>query len=217
MRCYSSVGKLKNSYDVVISGGGMVGFAMACSLGKSNHFTNKNILLVESSPPVKINADSYNIRVCALNSSSRSLLKELGAWRHIEQLRFGSVKKMQVWDACSDAAITFGKPDLSEDISYIVENYVVLDSLTVEAKKLKDQVDMVYGTKVVRYELPNTENDAAKIILDDGSEISTNLIIGADGYNSGLRRAMNSQYISYDYAKMAVVATLRLSEVICNV
>jgi len=37
--------------------------------------------------------------------------------------------------------------------------------------------------------------------------------IGADGFNSGLRKAMNSQYISYDYSKMAVVATVRLAEV----
>ena len=37
--------------------------------------------------------------------------------------------------------------------------------------------------------------------------------IGADGFNSGLRKAMNSQYISYDYAKMGVVATVEISEV----
>lgn len=37
--------------------------------------------------------------------------------------------------------------------------------------------------------------------------------IGADGYNSGLRQAMKTQYIMHDYNQMAVVATLRISEV----
>jgi len=41
--------------------------------------------------------------------------------------------------------------------------------------------------------------------------------IGADGFNSGLRKAMNSQYISYDYAKMGVVATVEISETESNV
>ena len=36
-RCYSTSGnKDANYYDIVISGGGMVGFAMACSLGNSH-------------------------------------------------------------------------------------------------------------------------------------------------------------------------------------
>lgn len=74
-------------YDVIISGGGMVGFAMACSLGKcylistllhkmkayystgkSSYLSNMKFLLVESSKPKKLDLDAgYNIRVCALN------------------------------------------------------------------------------------------------------------------------------------------------------
>jgi len=118
-----------------------------------------------------------------------------------------------VWDACSDAALTFGKPDLSEDIAYIVENDLVVDSLTREVKKLTGRVDIVYQTKVSQYNLPSSESSQAIVVLDNGSEISTELMIGADGFNSGLRKAMNSQYISYDYSKMAVVATVRLAEV----
>jgi len=214
---YYSSSSLGKHYDVVISGGGMIGFAMACSLGKNEHLSGKKILLVESSPPAAFKQDSYNPRVCALNPSTKSLLETLGAWEHVEQLRFGSIKKMQVWDACSDAAITFGKPDLSEDVAYIVENDLVLDSLTKEVKKLTDRVDVVYQTKILQYNLPSKESSQAGVVLDNGSEVSTDLIIGAEGYNSGLRKAMNSQYISYDYGKMGVVATVRLAETESNV
>lgn len=82
-----------------------------------------------------------------------------------------------MWDACSDAAITFGKPDLSENVAYIVENDLVLDSLTREAKKLTDQVDIIYQTKVVQYNLPTRENSLAQVVLDNGSTISTDLIV----------------------------------------
>ena len=121
-RSYSAI-SVGQHYDVVISGGGMIGFAMACSLGmplkikdscwlhkaynfigyvyewisgKNSHLSDKKILLVESSSPAVFKKDPYNLRVCALNPGSKSLLEAVGAWQHIEQLRFGSVKKMQV-------------------------------------------------------------------------------------------------------------------------
>jgi len=94
-RSYSAI-SVGQHYDVVISGGGMIGFAMACSLGKNSHLSDKKILLVESSSPAVFKKDPYNLRVCALNPGSKSLLEAVGAWQHIEQLRYGSVKKMQV-------------------------------------------------------------------------------------------------------------------------
>jgi len=37
--------------------------------------------------------------------------------------------------------------------------------------------------------------------------------VGADGYNSRVRSAINSTYINFNYDRTAVVATLQLSEV----
>lgn len=196
----------------------MVGFAMACSLGKSEYLANKRILLLESSTKPKApNLDSYSNRVCALNNVSKSLLSRLGGWDHIEKARYGSVRKMQVWDACSDATITFGKPDLSEEIAHVVENDLILSSITRETSKIASRLEVRYQTKITDYELPQEEEKPAQVILNDGTSLSADLIIGADGFNSGLRRAMKSQYISHDYEQMGVVATLRLSETEQNV
>ncbi|KAI9560575.1 hypothetical protein GHT06_011523 [Daphnia sinensis] len=203
-------------YDIIISGGGMVGFAMACSLGRNDRLKNKRILLLESSNYKELNLTAYNLRVCALNLNSKLLLESLGAWQHIVNARCSPVKKMQVWDACSDALITFGRADLSEEIAWIVENNVIQDSLMKELQH-KNQVDVQYQSKVIHYRLPNHADDAVQVTLENGSHFTTDLIIGADGYNSGLRQAMKTQYITHNYNQMAVVATLRISESTENV
>ncbi|KZS06471.1 ubiquinone biosynthesis monooxygenase COQ6, mitochondrial [Daphnia magna] len=203
-------------YDIIISGGGMVGFAMACSLGRNSCLKNKRILLLESSNYKELNLTAYNHRVCSLNLNSKLLLESLGAWQHIVNARYSPVKKMQVWDAGSDAVITFGRANLSEEIAWIVENDVIQDSLVKELHH-KNQVDVQYQSKVINYKLPKHADDAVHVTLEDGSHITTDLIIGADGYNSGLRQAMKTQYIMHDYNQMAVVATLRISESTENV
>lgn len=112
-------------YDIIISGGGMVGFAMACSLGnytcvfendklneerfetlylllflmsigRNSCLKNKRILLLESSNYKELNLTAYNHRVCSLNLNSKLLLESLGAWQHIVNARYSPVKKMQV-------------------------------------------------------------------------------------------------------------------------
>lgn len=58
-----------------------------------------------------------------------------------------------------------------------MENDLVLDSLTKEVKKLTDRVDVVYQTKILQYNLPSKESSQAGVVLDNGSEVSTDLIV----------------------------------------
>lgn len=113
-----------------------------------------------------------------------------------------------------------------------MENDLIQESLVKEVATC-DNVEVVYGSKAVNYELPKQIGNPAIVSLEDGRSKSAGLVvihvfiafdllysnpclsgqIGADGFNSGLRRAMNVQYISYDYKQMGVVATLQISEV----
>lgn len=67
----------KNEYfDVVISGGGMVGTSMALALGKDELFKDLKIALIESSDKNKYQLPmNYSNRVSALNKASVDLLK----------------------------------------------------------------------------------------------------------------------------------------------
>lgn len=119
----------------------------------------------------------------------------------------------QIWDSCSDAAISFGQQNLDDNLTYIVENDLVQESLMKEVAQCAN-VQVVYDSKVTDYKFPRELGDKATVTLEDGSIKSAGLVIGADGHNSGLRKAMNAQYFSYDYKQMGVVATLQISEVL---
>lgn len=43
---------------------------------------------------------------------------------------------LQVWDACSDALITFDKENFEDEMAYIVENDVVVAALTRQLDSL---------------------------------------------------------------------------------
>jgi len=109
---------------------------------------------------------------------------------------------------------------LSEELAFIVENDVVLDSLTLETETLGDQVKILYNSSVTNYQSSGSEwsDKPITVTLSDGTELTTDLVIGADGFRSGLRQSMKGQrYMTFDYEKMAIVATLLISENEANV
>ncbi|XP_043930657.1 ubiquinone biosynthesis monooxygenase COQ6, mitochondrial isoform X2 [Protopterus annectens] len=205
-------------YDVVISGGGMVGSSMACALGYDPNFCGKKILLLEAGHKknLDIMPDTYNNRVSSLTPGSATLLSSFGAWEHICQKRYRPFKRMQVWDACSDAMITFDKEGL-EDMGYVVENDLILTALTKQLDAIADRVKVLYRSRVVRYKWPSTYQEAdaspwVQIELADGHHLQTKLLIGADGPNSMVRKSGGIQTVQWNYDQSAVVATLHLSE-----
>ncbi|KAM9067373.1 ubiquinone biosynthesis monooxygenase COQ6, mitochondrial [Sarcophilus harrisii] len=213
-----SMGTEQAVYDVVVAGGGMVGTAMACALGHNIHFRDKKILLLEAGPnkvATKL-PETYSNRVSSITPGSATLLSSFGAWDHICNMRYKPFRRMQVWDACSEALIIFDKDDL-DDMGYIVENDVIMSALTKQLDAIPDQVEVVYRSKVISYTWPgpfcNTENSPwVQITLADGRQFQTKLLIGADGQNSGVRSAAGIQNVCWPYDQSAVVATLHLSE-----
>lgn len=97
---------------------------------------------------------------------------------------------------------------------------MVLDSLTLETETLGDQVKILYNSSVTNYQSSGSEwsDKPITVTLSDGTELTTDLVIGADGFRSGLRQSMKGQrYMTFDYEKMAIVATLLISENEANV
>ncbi|CAG10598.1 unnamed protein product, partial [Tetraodon nigroviridis] len=205
-------------YDVIISGGGMVGSAMACSLGMDPKMADKRILVLEAGNKKVMEEipDSYSTRISSISPGSATLLSSVGAWEHITGMRFKPYKRMQVWDACSDALITFDKENLQEEMAYIVENDVVVAALTKQLDTLSDNVQVKYRSKVVKYVWPMPHQADAvpwvKIKLASGDTLQTKLLIGADGPNSMVRKGLGIPTVKWNYDQSAVVAVLHLSE-----
>ncbi|XP_058126983.1 ubiquinone biosynthesis monooxygenase COQ6, mitochondrial [Anopheles ziemanni] len=198
-------------YDIIIVGGGMVGTALACALGKNSRLQDKRILLLEAAPGFKEpSAEQYSNRVSAISKGTYRLMQSIGAWEEIERTRVKPVLKMQVWDACSDALITFNYDDLSENISWIVENDVLLASVYRQLQSVPS-VEIRYASKLASCELIRDGAEKSTVQLASGERLCCDLLVGADGYNSLVRRQMGVHNFTLAYNQMGVVATLRLA------
>ncbi|XP_050404132.1 ubiquinone biosynthesis monooxygenase COQ6, mitochondrial [Patella vulgata] len=223
-RYISSTSSVPRDVDIVISGGGMVGAAMACALAHNEMFEKKKIILLEAAPDrgKYILPENYTNRTCALSPATVRLLESFGAWNEIKEMRYQPVKRMQVWDACSDALITFNNEDLNDDLAYIVENDVILAAIMNRLNAAGDNVEIHYSTSATSYKFPGEIDDEGNkeswltVNLSNGQSLRTDLLIGADGFRSSIREKSNFHTMNLDYKQMAVVATLHLSESVEN-
>jgi len=202
----------------------MVGGAMACALGSNKVMKNKKIVLLEAGKDKGTFTlpEAYSNRTCALSPATKHLLESFGAWQEIEALRCNPVLRMQVWESCSDAMISFNQDNMTESLSTMAENDIILAGIMHALSALGNRVEVRYNTKVEQFRLPGGQDeDDVKLpyvglTLNDGSELRTKLLIGADGFNSAVRQAAGFHTLTRDYKQTAVVATLVLGDDITN-
>ncbi|XP_068110463.1 ubiquinone biosynthesis monooxygenase COQ6, mitochondrial isoform X2 [Hyperolius riggenbachi] len=197
----------------------MWSFLVGAWLGQPWHvLLHKKILLMEAGHR-KVHdhlPDQFSNRVSSITPGSATLLASFGAWDDICAMRLKAYKRLQVWDACSDALITFDKEGL-EDMGYIIENDVITAALTKQLNAMSDRIEVLYRSRAVANRWPsaylnNEGSPWVQIEMADGRKLQTKLLIGADGQNSMVRSAAGINTIKWNYNHMAVVATLLLSE-----
>ncbi|MCQ8103232.1 FAD-dependent monooxygenase [Methylomonas sp. SURF-2] len=188
---------MKQEFDVVIVGGGMVGAAVACCLGGSG----LTVAIIEAQVPEAFSPDQpHDLRVSALSIASRNILDAVGAWRGIASKRYCPFKRMRVWEGMGDT--TFNSDDIrASELGYIVENRITQLALL---ERLADfaNVTLLMPGSIARIDYDGHQSE---VMLVDGRILQARLLVAADGGQSRVRQAVGLGVTSWDYNQHALV------------
>ena len=188
-------------YEIIIAGGGMVGAALACLLAQAG----KQVAVLEANQPLAFSVDDpFDNRVSALSRASQRLMEQAGAWSAVLAMRAAPYEAMQVWDATGSGWIRFEAADLGEpDLGHIVENRVLQLAL-LESLQSYPNLELLCPARLSHFEV--TQNQI-QVTLAEGRNLTAQLLIGADGAQSAVRRLAALPYELLDYAQKALVCT----------
>ncbi|MCQ8181278.1 FAD-dependent monooxygenase [Methylomonas sp. SURF-1] len=188
---------MKEQIDVVIVGGGMVGAALACSLGGSR----LKVAVVEAQTPEPFSADQpHDLRVSALSIASKNILETVGAWEGVTSRRFCPFRRMRVWESSGDT--TFDSTDISyPELGYIVENRITQLALLDRLREFAN-VELLMPQVIKKIDYDGSQSC---VTLESGRELQAKLLVAADGGHSRVRQAVGLGVTSWDYNQHALV------------
>jgi len=184
--------------EVIVIGGGMVGLAFAIELSQKK---NCSIAIVEpntSSPSI---SKSFHTRVSAITTSSEAYLKSLNIWDDIKRKQVFVATR--VWDQNSHGRLNFyAKDENMEHLGYIIENDLIQSALfgVIDKHKIEFCNAKLSGLK-------KTDN-GYEVNLDNQTNVSCQLLVGADGANSQVRTLSAIEVTERDYQQKAIIANI---------
>lgn len=191
---------MKDEYDVLIVGGGMVGATLGCALGGSRL---RVAVLEDSPPPDFAPSQPHDLRVSAVSIASASILKTVGAWKGVVSRRLCPFRRMRVWEEKGD--VEFKSEELNEPVlGYIVENRIIQ---LAALDRLKDfaNVDLLCPVKTRKIDYAP---GGSAVELEDGRVLKGRLLVAADGGFSRVRQAAGMGVSGWDYEQHAFVLTV---------
>lgn len=190
---------MRDSFDVVIIGGGLVGFALARALAGSG----LTQALIEPQPPAPAPTDSaWDSRVYALSPGSAAFLADCGAWERLPPERIGRIETMRVYGDEPDARLEFSAYDTGlRELAFIVENRRLQHALREAARGEELSVHCPVGWTALEF-----HDDHVSVRLEDGADLAARLVIGADGAESRVRARAGIAVRASDYRQLGVVA-----------
>ena len=191
---------MRNEFDVVIVGGGLVGLALARALAGSG----LDLALVEPRPsPGELPADAaWDSRIYAVSPGSAAFLERCGAWQRLAPERVTRVEAMRVYGDGADARIEFDAYDAGlRELAFIAEGNRLQQALWAGVREQEMRVFCPSNWTAL-----DIAADRAVLRLDDRTEIIARLVVGADGSESRVRVEAGIAMTPGDYQQLGVVA-----------
>lgn len=191
------------TFDVAVVGGGLVGKTAALAMTQAGL---KTALLAQPAAPRAADAP-FDARVYALSSSSQALLERLRVWQALDPARLAPVHDMRVYgDAQAELHFSAFQAAVPQ-LAWIGESSVVERALDA-ALRFQPNLSWI-DTRAQGLDVTPA---AAVLSLADGSVISADLVVGADGAHSWVRSQMGANVQRRDYRQTGVVANFKASE-----
>ena len=193
-------------YDVVIVGAGIIGLVLACYLQDQG----LRIAIINKGTSNTISNLTTQLRFIALTLASQLSLQELNVWRRLNQQQCAPFRSMQVWESGQTAQLFFDSADIGEVcLGYIVNNFDLEQALYAQAKT-DNELTWFAPDALVDMQV---EEQQVLVTLASGTQISTCLLIGADGEHSKVRQLADLHIKATDYAQRALIATVQTERV----
>jgi 2-polyprenylphenol 6-hydroxylase len=207
---------VNNHYDVLIAGGGMVGGTLACALGGSG-------LKVGVIEPQAVAATEQGpgLRVSAITLAAQTVFENVGAWAGMRAQRATAihgasaenaravflpapVEAMRIWEDSS--ILNFDSADIGEPcLAWIIQNSVIVAALAGHMCQFPN-IEVLSPARVVTAQFGD---ERVSVRLEDGRELQTKLLVGADGADSRVRRAAGIDWTHHDLGQLAIVALVQ--------
>ena len=193
---------MRETTDILISGGGVAGLTAACALGTAGF----RVICVDPAPPVtNAGDDGADLRTTAFLQPSRIVLEGAGLWSRLAP-HAAPLQVMRIIDAggpTPEARLVtdFDAADISDaPFGWNLPNWLLRREMLARLAELP-QVSLRTGLGFARLLTRETE---AIVTLSDGSQVAARLVIGADGRDSPLREALGIAARTFRYGQKAL-------------
>lgn len=188
---------MKNNYDLIIVGGGLVG----ASLGLALMDSDLRIAIIESQPATILSPNDPNVRSIVLSYTSEQIFKTLGLWSELEPY-LTPISLIHISDRGHFGVTRIDPQDYGlSNMGHAISVVALADALFKKLESAKN-ITWIRPAKV-------TAIDGKRLTVND-EIIEGNLIIAADGSQSTLRNLLNIEAEVIDYQQTAVVCNVTL-------
>ncbi|WP_149589157.1 UbiH/UbiF family hydroxylase [Tabrizicola flagellatus] len=194
---------MRETTDILISGGGVAGLTAACAFGSAGF----RVICVDPAPPVTAaDDDGADLRTTAFLQPSIPVLQAAGLWSRLDP-HAAPLQVMRIIDAGGpepEARLTrdFDAADISDaPFGWNLPNWLLRREMVARLAELPN-VSFRPGVGFARM-LPREAE--ALVTLTDGTQVSARLVVGADGRTSPVREALGiaAQTIRYGQKALA--------------
>lgn len=215
---------MKAHYDVVIMGAGMVGSSLAIALLDHAKALSLNIALIEphtipTQSSLANYQSSFDSRATALAYGSAKIFQQLSVWQHLQQ-NAQAIEHIHVSDKGHfGAARLNAQQENVEALGYVVENKWLGEVLFAHIdehpnREFLDFCQPATVTKVVR----NAGKTQLQITTAQQDEnITTDLLVMADGGRSSLRETLGIEYTEHNYEQCALICNIAVDRAHKNI
>lgn len=205
-----------NSHDIVISGGGIAGAALAVLLGRFG----LKICLLDPYPPKKFNDTELSGRTSALMEGSINLLSTTQSWERClpSSEPLCNMRIVDTTGGNTKSFLTkkeFKKPLLDvdfcaqeiglEQFGYNICNDLLRAALWEEMNSIP-AIKLMPKIAIEGFEATDTN---IQVTLSNNKVVNAKLLIGADGRKSKTRDLAGIEYKEQDYAQKAITCLLK--------